>query len=192
MGEPTSVTRDDSGRLAALVVQVAAKDARAFADLYALTRNKMRKTARSVGLSTAEIDDVLQDAYLKIWNNADKFDAGRASAITWMSAIVRNTAIDAVRVVRVPVTELDEALAVPQSDSGDADEFDYDWAKPIATRALERLPHSRRTLVALAYLEGVSRASLSQRYGVPVNTIKTWLRRAIESVRKDCLQSVEA
>ncbi len=58
--------------------------------------------------------------------------------------------------------------------------------------ALARLPEDRRRLVALAYLEGESRASLSMRFGVPVGTIKTWLHRTILVVRKDCLATMAA
>ncbi|MDU6137652.1 sigma factor-like helix-turn-helix DNA-binding protein, partial [Bradyrhizobium sp.] len=64
---------------------------------------------------------------------------------------------------------------------------DYALAEPIAREALERLPEERRQLLALAYLEGESRTRLSQRFGVPVGTIKTWLHRSLIMLRKDCL-----
>ena len=162
-------------------------DAQAFAELHALTVVKMRKTVRALSSSPADLDDILQDGYLKIWRHAASFDPSRASPITWMCTIMRNTAIDALRTTRVPTSELDEALAVPDPAGSAADEFDYTSAEPIAREALERLPEERRRLLALAYLEGESRTRLSERFGVPVGTIKTWLHRSLVEVRKDCL-----
>jgi RNA polymerase sigma-70 factor, ECF subfamily len=188
-----SARQEGSERLAELLAQVSRNDSRAFADLHRLTRTKLRKTVLALGVSPSEADDILQESYLKIWRNAEKFELGRASAITWMSTIARNTAIDVVRLRKLPTSELDEALTVPNpTDAPDANGFDYVDAEPFAAAALARLSDDRRRLVALAYLEGESRVNLAQRYGVPVNTVKTWLRRTIEAMRKDCLAMVEA
>jgi RNA polymerase sigma-70 factor, ECF subfamily len=172
-------------RLTRLLDRVGRGDQRAFAELHAATRSKMRKTAVAVAPATADLDDLLQEAYLKIWKHAALFDPRRSSPITWMCAIMRNTAIDAVRLRRVPTADFDEALTVPDLSHSE-DEFDYDFAQPIAARAIQMLPDERRQLLSLAYLEGESRLMLAQRFGVPVGTIKTWLRRTLESVRRDC------
>jgi RNA polymerase sigma-70 factor (ECF subfamily) len=174
-------------RLSDLLARVGRGDQRAFSELFAATRNKLRKTARPFAPSTADLDDLLQDAYLKIWKHAAHFDPRRSSPITWMCAIMRYTAIDAARLKQVPMADFDEALAVP--DAADAEgEFDYELAQPIATRAIQRLPDQRRELVSRAYLDGESRLMLAQRFGVPVGTIKTWLRRTLDSVRRDCVE----
>jgi RNA polymerase sigma-70 factor, ECF subfamily len=186
-------TRDGSERLTELLARVSLQDSRAFADLHRLTRNKLRKAVLAVGASPCEIDDILQESYLKVWRNAGKFDVDHASVITWMCTIARNTAIDAVRLRKLPTSELDEALSVPNpTDASEGDGFDYARAEPLAAGALARLSEDRRRLVALAYIEGESRVNLAQRYGVPINTIKTWLRRTLEAVRKDCLATAEA
>lgn len=186
-------TRDGSDRLTELMARVAQQDSRTFAELHRLTRNKLRKVVLAVGASPCDIDDILQESYLKVWRNAAKFDVGRASVITWMCTIARNTAIDAVRLRKLPTLELDEALSVSNpTDASEDDGFDYAGAEPLAVGALARLSEDRRRLVALAYIEGESRLNLAQRYGVPINTIKTWLRRTLEAVRKDCIATVEA
>ena len=189
-----SDTRGDVAELCDLLLRVGRDgDASAFAALHALTRLKMRKTVRAVVPASAEIDDVLQDGYLKVWRHAASFDPARASPITWMCTIMRNTAVDAMRTAAAPMSELDEALAVPiPPDPSETDEFDYALAGPIAREALQRLPEERRQLLALAYLEGESRNKLSQRFGVPVGTIKTWLHRSLVAVRKDCLGATAA
>ena len=174
-------------RLIELLARSGRGDQRAFAELHASTRNKLRKSALSTSPTIGDVEDLLQEAYLKIWNNAASFDPARGSPITWMCAILRNTAIDTLRLKRVATTELDEALLVPDPSGQTDDAFDYDFAKPIAAGVIEKLPDDRRHLLSLAYVEGESRLMLSQRFGVPVGTIKTWLHRTLECVRQDCL-----
>jgi len=177
-------------RLSDLLARVGRGDQRAFTELFASTRNKLRKTARPIAPVNADLDDLLQDAYLKIWKHAAHFDPSRSSPITWMCAIMRHTAIDAARLKQVPAADFDEALAVPVCESEDP--FDYDLAQPIAARAIQRLPDQRRQLLSRAYLDGESRLLLAQRFGVPVGTIKTWLRRTLETVRRDCVEGASS
>jgi RNA polymerase sigma-70 factor (ECF subfamily) len=174
-------------RLSDLLQRAGQGDQRAFAELHASTRHKLRKTALSVSPRLGDIEDLLQDTYLKIWNKAASFDPDRASPITWMCAIMRNTVIDSLRLKQVATTELDEALSVADPALAVDDEFDCELARPIAAQAISRLPADRRELLSLAYLQGESRLTLSQRFGVPVGTVKTWLRRTLASVRQDCL-----
>jgi RNA polymerase sigma-70 factor (ECF subfamily) len=172
--------------LSLLIARAAEGEDAAFSELYALTHQKMRKTVRAVYDGGVEVEDILQDAYLKIWRNALQFNPALSSPISWMSVIVRNTAIDARRLKVLPTIDLDLASLVPAPAPDSADEFDYERALPIAANAIRQLPHDRQALLSLAYIDGVSRQSLSERFGVPVSTIKTWLRRALEKVRNDC------
>ena len=178
--------------LSLLIARASEGEDAAFSELYALTHQKMRKTVRAVYEGDAEVEDILQDAYLKIWRNAPQFNPALSSPISWMSVIVRNTAIDARRLKVLPTIDLDLAFLVPAPAPDSADEFDYERALPIAANAIRQLPHERQALLSLAYIDGVSRQSLSERFGVPVSTIKTWLRRALEKVRTDCAAPVES
>ena len=176
-----------------LLRRISHQDRHAFAELHASTRAKLRKTAVAICGPSPEVNDILQDAYLKIWRNAKSFDPRRASPITWMCAILRNTAVDAARMKKLPLADIEEALSVPNSPAwGEDADFDYDSARPVAFEALRRLPENRRILLELAYLAGESRATLSRQFGVPVGTVKTWLRRTVEAVRKDCLGETQA
>jgi len=180
----TASTAEGRDHLSFLIARAGDGEDAAFSELYALTSRKMRKTAQTVCASGTEVEDILQDAYLKIWRNAPNFDPDRSSPISWMSVIVRNTAIDTFRLKTLPTTDLDLALLVPEP-TPDSD-FDYDRARPIAATAIRQLPDDRQALLSLAYIDGESRQSLSERFGVPVGTIKTWLRRTLETVRTDC------
>ncbi|MGO4512671.1 sigma-70 family RNA polymerase sigma factor [Bradyrhizobium sp. MOS001] len=181
-------SRLENESLPELLARVSSGDTRAFSELHMRTRGRLRRTALAIGAPPHDIEDILQDTYLKIWRNAPRFDASRAPAMAWMSAIVRNTAIDHLRVRRLPTCEFDEALMITTNeDASPIDDLDFARAEPIAFGVLARLPEDRRRLVALAYLEGESRASLSRRFGVPVGTVKTWLHRTLLAMRKDCL-----
>jgi RNA polymerase sigma-70 factor, ECF subfamily len=177
----------DSEKLSHLLQRISRQDRRAFTELYGLTRHKMQKTAFMICRSSPDIDDILQIAYVKIWRNSAQFDPDRATPIAWMCGILRHTAIDLVRVKRLPQADMEEALAIPNPPDASADDpFDYEAAAPLAIAALEKLPEDRRTLIVLAYHRGESRRVLSQRFGVPVGTIKTWLHRTLMSLREDC------
>ena len=182
----TVSTTERRDHLSVLIARAAKGENAAFSELYALTSRKMRKTISTVYPRGADIEDILQDAYFKIWRSARNFDPDRSSPISWMSVIARNTAIDALRLKTLPTTDLDLALSMPEPVPDSADDFDYDRARPIAATAIGQLPQDRQTLLSLAYIDGESRQSLSQRFGVPVGTIKTWLRRTLETVRNDC------
>jgi RNA polymerase sigma-70 factor (ECF subfamily) len=182
----TASTAERRDHLSVLIARAAKGENAAFSELYALTSRKMRKTISTVYPRGADIEDILQDAYFKIWRSAQNFDPDRSSPISWMSVIARNTAIDALRLKTLPTTDLDLALSMPEPVPDSADDFDYDRARPIAATAIGQLPQDRQTLLSLAYIDGESRQSLSARFGVPVGTIKTWLRRTLETVRNDC------
>jgi RNA polymerase sigma-70 factor (ECF subfamily) len=178
-----------SGRhhLVNLMRRASSGDERAFSELHALTIRKMRKTALSITSESIDIEDVLQDAYVKIWRHASRFDPDRASPISWMTTIVRNTAIDAVRPARIPTTDLEHAASIADTAGQTDDDFDYSRARPIAAEIIGRLPDDRRELLSLAYLKGESRMALAERFDVPASTIKTWLRRTLDNVKTDCL-----
>jgi RNA polymerase sigma-70 factor, ECF subfamily len=175
-------------RLSFLIARAAQGEEAAFSELYSLTHRKMRNTARAMCACGAEVDDILQDSFLKIWRNAHHFDPERSSPISWMSVIVRRTAIDANRRKTVPTKDLDHAQhIVADSTWDDFGDFDCDHVRPIVATVINQLPDDRRRLLSLAYINGESRQSLSNRFGVPVGTIKTWLRRTLETVRTDCM-----
>ena len=170
--------------LADLLEKVGRADTAAFEQLHLLSRNKLRKTILSVCRTYCDIDDILQEAYLRIWRSAALFDRAVASPMTWLCTIARNLAIDSVRLRRLPWADLEEAMSIP-APSEDGDDFDYALAKRITTEAMNGLPEDRQRLLKLAYFEGMSRQSLAHQFGVPVGTIKTWLRRALISIQSE-------
>ena len=175
--------------LVVLIADVAKGDDAAFDRLYAATRAKLYGVVLRILRRTALADEVMQDAYLRIWRSAGEFDPGRATPITWMVAIARNRALDVVRKKGEASIE-DEAPATEA-----ASEEPTPLARHEMTDQLRRLlaclgdlEEERRRLVLLAYYSGWSREQLSEKFETPVNTVKTWLRRSLLQIR-ECLGS---
>ncbi|MDT8893244.1 sigma-70 family RNA polymerase sigma factor [Halomonas sp. I1] len=193
----SSTARDDasssasspSDRLNGLLQRVALKDREAFAQLYAATSSKLYGTVLRILRHRGWTDDVVQDAYVRIWQKAGQFDAAKASSITWMVTIARNGAIDELRRHPARRVEREEALDDVASVEPTAQarlETEQDARRLHA--CLDELEKGRRDMVRLAYLDGWSRADLATHFDQPVNTVKTWLHRALKQL-KGCLSS---
>jgi RNA polymerase sigma-70 factor (ECF subfamily) len=172
-----------------LLAAVAKGDQAAFERLYQATRAKLYGVVLRILRRPDLADEVIQEAYLKVWNSAGQFDPALASPITWMLAIARNRAIDLVRKkTEISIEEEPEVMEVA-ADTPDP------LAKREMSEELQRLlacmgslDEERRRLVLLAYYSGWSRDQLATQFDKPVNTIKTWLRRALLDIR-ECLGS---
>jgi RNA polymerase sigma-70 factor (ECF subfamily) len=136
-------------------------------------------------------EELLQEAYVRIWLNAAAYRRASASPMTWMISIARNRAID---LVRRPVREIssDDSFlsSIPANSPTPLEQIEIseDRDGPLMHRAnvlyaLQSLDSKRRHLIIAAYIHGESRKQLSERFGVPVNTIKTWIRRALLETR---------
>jgi RNA polymerase sigma-70 factor (ECF subfamily) len=178
-----------SQELVWLLAAVAKADRAAFERLYAATRAKLYGVVLRILRRHDLADEVMQETYFKIWNSAGQFDPALASPITWMVAIARNRAIDQVR--KKTEVSIDEDPAVL--------EIAADTPDPLAKREMTeelrrllacmgRLDEERRRLVLFAYYDGWSREQLAAKFDKPVNTVKTWLRRALMEIR-ECLGS---
>jgi RNA polymerase sigma-70 factor (ECF subfamily) len=192
---PQGTTGQQDGRalLLQLIAEVACGDKSAFARLYGLTHAKLLGVALRILRDRALAEDVLQETYLKIWRHAASYDPAIASPMTWMATIVRHGAIDAVRRRQIEAFGCeDEISALASNDPDPVDEMDLARLRPKALAAFARLPEDKRRLIMLAYLRDRSRQEMSMRLGIPANTVKTHLRRALLELRATMFASAEA
>lgn len=173
--------------LAAVLAKVAGKDPAAFDQVYDATSAKLYGIILRILRRRDLADEVLQEVYVKIWERAADFDPARSSPITWMAAIARNRALDEIR-KRVPVSlELvPEALNVASSDPPPLQALELSQDVQRLNACLDKLEPQKKQIVVEAYLQGATREELSQRFGHPVATIKTWLHRSLAQL-KACL-----
>jgi RNA polymerase sigma-70 factor, ECF subfamily len=172
-----------------LLAAVAKGDRPAFERLYAATRAKLYGVVLRILRRHDLADEVMQETYLKIWNSAGQFDPALSSPITWMVAIARNRAIDQVRKKTEVSIDEDPAVLDIAADSPDPlarREMTEELRRLLA--CMGRLDEERRRLVLFAYYDGWSREQLAAKFDKPVNTVKTWLRRALMEIR-ECLGS---
>jgi RNA polymerase sigma-70 factor, ECF subfamily len=167
-------------QLVDLLTATAREDHAAFAALYQATKAKLFGVALALLRRRETAEDVLQEAYVRIWRHAARFDPARASPITWMATIVRNLAIDVLRSPSAQPTEDEsELLTLPAPIASALQTLERSEEQRRVLALLDALDPVKRRLVVAAYLHGESRQQLARRFGVPVNTVKTWLRRAI-------------
>jgi RNA polymerase sigma-70 factor (ECF subfamily) len=130
-------------------------------------------------------EDVAQEAFVRAWRHAGAFDARKGSVATWLLAITRNLAIDAVRVQQARPAEVadvrDVVLTATEPEPGDAVEVVADVER--VRRALEELPVEQRRAIVLASLHGLTAREVSEREGIPLGTAKTRIRSALIRLR---------
>ncbi|HEY9019542.1 MAG: sigma-70 family RNA polymerase sigma factor [Paracoccaceae bacterium] len=167
-----------------LIARVALGDRAAFSKLYDNTSAKLFGVVLRVLNDRASAEDAVQDAYMKIWRHAGRYSANGMSPMTWMITIARNTAIDRLRQTRATV-DLDhvaEHLTAP-GPNPEQSAVAAGEARRIAA-CLDELEQDRGAAVRGAYLEGQSYADLAARFNVPLNTMRTWLRRSLQSLQE--------
>lgn len=175
-------------KLTALLARVAGKDEDAFSELYEASSSKLFAVALRILRNREQAEEVVQEAYVKIWNRAGDFQPDIAAPTTWMAAIVRNRSLDEVRRKKGKVFVDDGVLDSLESDDESAVallERQDDVAK--LRECLEGLEAEKRKMVCLAYLDGMSREDLAHKFGKPEGTVKTWLRRSLMQL-KGCLE----
>lgn len=173
-----------------LLLQVSLANRQAFEKLYQVTSAKLFAISLRITQQEALSEEVLQDSFVKIWHNANRFDPQRAQAITWMGTIVRNQSIDAIRRHKKYLQEEHfEESGVEIADKAETPEataIRYSTSKQINT-CLQVLDERQKQMITLAYLEGYSHQEIADYERVPVGSVKTWIYRGIKKMR-NCLE----
>lgn len=180
----------ESERLDGLLSDVADGDTGAFEALYRATSGKLLGVCLRVLPDRAEAEDVLQEVYASVWRKAVQFDAGRASAITWLAMVARNKAIDRARTLPTPQRMAPIELADDIVDHA-ATPLQQAEAANDQSRleiCMQRLEARRRALIRTAFFDGATYEELAARIGSPLGSVKSWIRRGLSQLRA-CLES---
>jgi RNA polymerase sigma-70 factor, ECF subfamily len=175
--------------LTALLAATAARDQQAFADLYAASSAKLFGIVLRILRDREQAAEVLQEAYLRIWQHAGDYRADRGSPMTWMIAVARNRALDRRR-DRRPELPLEE-IAELEDPGGDRphplDGVLFGSQARALGHCLGELESRQRQCVLLAYAEGYTHGELAARLGCPLGTVKSLIRRGLLRL-KECLE----
>jgi len=174
--------------LADLLPRIADGDRAALRQLYQATSAKLFGVCLRILSNRDESEDVLQEVYLTIWRRADRFEAGRASVMTWISTIARNRAIDRLR-ARGPLAYADQVDEMEIEDGAVSADALMEAAQDADAlgRCLGELDDRTETVIRTAFFEGVTYEALALRMEAPLGTVKSWIRRGLLKL-KGCLE----
>ncbi len=169
-----------------LLARVAAGDQDAVAEFYDATAARVYAVARHITRDPSLAEDVVSDVYLQAWQQAGRYDAARGSVLAWLLTICRSRALDAMR-RRDPA----ESRADPYERSPDHSAEGDDPVNLLTTlehdsrmhQAIATLGQIERQLIAAAFFEDLSHTQIAAHTGMPLGSVKTVLRRAVQTLR---------
>ena len=170
-----------------LLRQIAGGDRTAFAEFYDRHATLMFSIASRILNDPGEAEDVLQVAFVHIWETAGKFDPKLGKASSWVAILVRNKAIDRVRASqrRMRLAEAagaEQATVVSAPDSANETLYGHDQARLIQS-VIVSLPVEQRQAIELAYFSGLTQDEISKKLQEPLGTIKARIRRGLFKLR---------
>jgi len=173
--------------LEAALERVADGNRVALKQVYDLTAAKLLGVIMRICRDREQSEDVLQDVYLKVWRRAGRFDRAKASPITWLCAIARNAAIDWMRKHGRNMEVADDTVPEVADETADAEGALCDaQERDLLRRCLDDLQDDHRRSIRLAFFDGLTHSELAQAIGVPLGTVKSWVRRGLATL-KVCL-----
>lgn len=155
-------------------------DHRALHQLYEQDSSRLLGVALRITRNKALAEDIVHDAFIKIWHGAHSFDPLRGSARGWVFSVTRHLALDVVRSAGrdVPLDDQYEPLAEP------AQSIEFAARSGQIHQCLERLDPTRRTCILHAYVDGYSHSEIAQKLSTPLGTVKAWIKRSLAALRE--------
>ncbi len=171
-----------------LMTQIKAGDREAFTRFYELHSGALFGLISSILKDSREAEDVLQEAFVYLWNHAAAYDPLRSKPMGWAIMIFRHKAIDRLRARMRQQKLVEKAAAEPMPDfSSDvaADENAItDERGEIVRGVLAEMPEDQRQAIHFAFFRGLSQTQISESLGVPLGTVKARIRRGLMKLRQ--------
>jgi len=177
-----------------LLGRMALGDRAAFRRLYDATAPSLFGVALRIVRQRDRAEEVLQDAFVNVWNRAGGYQAALSQPMTWLTAIVRNRALDELRgSARHAADSLDDEQGAPheiEDARPNPQGLLEQAADALAIRGcLDEIEGPQRQCLALAYYHGFSHSEVAGHIGSPIGSVKVWLRRGLDKLRR-CLDKL--
>jgi len=171
----------------ALLERIVARDERAVGDLYDGHHRRLFGLILRILRDRGEAEEVLQEVFVLVWTRAETYDVALGSPAAWLVRVSRNRAIDRLRANRVRLkavesVPLPEAAVSPEWLAGQSEQ------QRAVARALDTLPGEQRLLIEQAYFLGLTQSELSERFRMPLGTVKTRIRAGMLALRQQLAQ----
>ena len=178
------MTDDEKNKIEELIAHVALGNQTAFSLLYDITSGKIFSVCLRVLNEYGATEDAVQLVYFKIWNNARKYQVNGYSPMTWLITIARNTAIDQLRMRKLDsdIADYSDHIVAPGL-SPEQSAIAAEEAKRIIY-GLNKLDNEGRAMIVGAYFQGKNYADLASEFDVPLNTMRTQLRRSLATLKE--------
>lgn len=157
------------------------QDRAAFAELFRHFAPRVKAFLMKSGADASLAEETTQEVMATIWRKAHLFDPGRASVATWIFTIARNRRIDALRRQRRP--EPEDLAWGPQAEPDQADVVILHQETEKLAQAIAALPEKQRVLIEKAYFGDLSHSEIAADTGLPLGTIKSRIRLALDRLR---------
>ena len=179
------MTADNSVDINELIARVANGDQAAFRLIYASAGPRLFAIALRMLRQREEAEEILQEAFVRIWERSHQFDPAKGMGSAWLATIARHCALDRLRKPGRGAVAFDEAV-VSEIDAHVAKVQGSDGQAVDLKRCLTAMRRDYRDAVVLAYVHGMTHEELAVQLGKPVGTIKSWVRRGLDQL-KDCM-----
>jgi len=177
----------EDDEVSAIIQRCAAGDRMALRRLFEAEAPRMIGVAERILRRRALAEEAMQDAFVQLWRKAGSFDASLGSGRSWLYSILRNRSLNILRDERRTDLMGEAEPFDAASDEDDPETVVLKLGEASRLRAcLEKLEPARRQAIVLAYAQGLSHGELAGRLGIPLGTIKSWIRRSMLSL-KECL-----
>jgi RNA polymerase sigma-70 factor (ECF subfamily) len=171
---------------AALIQKIVQRDESALAALYDRYASLLSSLLNRILRDTQASEEILQDVFYQLWRNAAQFDPARGSLPGWLAVIARNRAISRLR--RRNPSEGDELLETTVIVPANLENaLAQQQLLGRVKGALENLSSEQRAAIELAYFEGLTHSEIASKTGDPLGTVKTRIRSAVESLKRNLL-----
>lgn len=177
----------------ALLRRVADRRPEALAELYDRFAPLLFAVCRRILGVGADAEEILQEAFLQAWNQAERYDSSRASVSTWLVLIARSRALDRLRQRQARGRAVDAAAAEPVAPDASARLDEHVLIRERRERvraALGGLPVEQKEVLELAFYEGLSQTQIAERTKTPLGTVKTRALLAMKKLRRDLREEI--
>ncbi|MFC3180239.1 sigma-70 family RNA polymerase sigma factor [Cypionkella sinensis] len=174
--------------IAQLLSRIAAQDRVAFQQIYSSASAKLMGVLLRILGNRAEAEDALQEVFTRVWLRANRYEADKGRGMTWLIALARNHAIDRLRARREVQSGDEDAMnaVIDTTPRAENRMIAAGEAKRI-NQCFDTLEADKAAALRGAYLSGTSYLDLASQFNVPLNTMRTWLRRSLLKL-KECME----
>lgn len=167
-----------------LVQMLKSKSEQGFDYLYANYSSALFGIISKITQEKDLAEDILQEAFIKIWNNIEQYDPGKGRLFTWMLNLTRNLTIDTLRskavAIQSKIQDVENSVHTIDAQHQTKDSTDSIGVKSL----LDKLPEEHKKIIDLMYYQGYSQSEISEEFNIPLGTVKTRARYAMNKLRE--------